>query len=80
MNAITFKAPGDSNVLELVKIPLPTLQTPYDILVKIQGSALNPVDYKVSQRHHHPQLQLLVIHVRIGFSSWLYSSAKIKVG
>jgi len=50
MNAITFKSPGDPNVLELVDVPLPTLQTPYDILVKINGSALNPVDYKVG--HH----------------------------
>ena len=53
MNAITFNAPGDPNVLELVNVPLPTLQTPYDILVKIQGSALNPVDYKVSHYSHH---------------------------
>lgn len=53
MNAITFKAPGDPNVLELVNVPLPTLQTPYDILVKIQGSALNPVDYKVRDHENH---------------------------
>ena len=53
MNAITFKAPGDPNVLELVNIPLPELQTPYDILVKIQGSALNPVDYKVCHHEYH---------------------------
>ena len=75
MNAITFKTPGDSNVLELVNIPLPTLQTPYDILVKIQGSALNPVDYKVS---HSTQLQ----NNSSLFMSCpsLNSSAKTKVG
>ena len=53
MNAITFKAPGDPNVLELVNVPLPDLQTPYDILVKIQGSALNPVDYKVCHYEYY---------------------------
>lgn len=54
MNAITFKAPGDPNVLELVNVPVPDLKTPYDILVQIKGSALNPVDYKVS--HHECNL------------------------
>ena len=59
MKAITFKTPGDPNVLELVNIPVPTLQDSYDILVKIKGSALNPVDYKVGRsqmpRHTSPR-------------------------
>jgi NADPH2:quinone reductase len=55
MKAITFKAPGDPSVLELVDVPVPALQTPYDILVKIDGSGLNPVDYKVSQPRTAPR-------------------------
>ena len=71
MNAITFKAPGDPTVLELVHIPVPALQSPHDILVKIKGSALNPVDYKVS--HHH-------VHRHQSRSHICYSSATVKVG
>jgi len=54
MKAITFKAPGDPSVLELVDVPVPALLTPHDILVKIKGSALNPVDYKL--RHSQGQV------------------------
>ena len=53
MKAITFKTPGDPSVLELVNIPVPALQSPHDILVKIKGSGLNPVDYKVGRHEHH---------------------------
>ncbi|KZT27713.1 GroES-like protein [Neolentinus lepideus HHB14362 ss-1] len=50
MRAIISSKPGPaSEVLSLATIPTPALASPYDILVKIKGIALNPVDTKVRQ-------------------------------
>lgn len=46
MNCVLIKKIGDPSVLELAKVPLPTLQ-PRDILVKIKAVSVNPVDYKL---------------------------------
>jgi len=50
MRAIISSKPGPaSEVLSLATIPTPALASHYDILVKIKGIALNPVDTKVRQ-------------------------------
>jgi NADPH2:quinone reductase len=51
MQAIHVARKGDdSSVLELTQQPAPTLTEPFDILVRIKGIALNPVDTKVCGR------------------------------
>jgi NADPH2:quinone reductase len=49
MQAIHFPSTGGASVLELTTVPIPTLSSPYDILVKIRGCALNPVDTKIRE-------------------------------
>ena len=45
MQAIHVASAGqDSSVLELVTLPVPTVIEPHDILVRIKGNALNPID------------------------------------
>ncbi|EPQ60170.1 quinone oxidoreductase [Gloeophyllum trabeum ATCC 11539] len=47
MKAIYFPEPGPASVLSLTEVPIPALETPYDILVQIKACALNPVDTKI---------------------------------
>ncbi|KDQ62898.1 hypothetical protein JAAARDRAFT_53120 [Jaapia argillacea MUCL 33604] len=49
MQAIHFSKPGSPSVLTLTTTHLPSLESPYDILVKIHSCALNPVDTKIRQ-------------------------------
>jgi NADPH:quinone reductase-like Zn-dependent oxidoreductase len=47
MQAVRVAREGDSSsVLELIEQSVPTLSEPFDILVRIKGIALNPVDTK----------------------------------
>ncbi|KZO98472.1 GroES-like protein [Calocera viscosa TUFC12733] len=46
MQAITFPHPGPPSVLTAQTLPLPALEGPYDILVRLRACSLNPVDTK----------------------------------
>jgi zinc-binding alcohol dehydrogenase family protein len=50
MQAIQVAEKGAASPLELATVPIPTITAPYDLLVKIKGVGLNPVDYKSRQR------------------------------
>ncbi|KZT27610.1 GroES-like protein [Neolentinus lepideus HHB14362 ss-1] len=53
MKAIHFPEPGPPSVLSLTDVPIPSLESPYDILVRIRACALNPVDTKIRQGKFH---------------------------
>ncbi|EPQ60266.1 zinc-binding alcohol dehydrogenase [Gloeophyllum trabeum ATCC 11539] len=55
MRAILTSKPGPAaQVLSLATVPVPALESAYDILVKIRGVALNPVDTKVRSSNTRP--------------------------
>lgn len=54
MKAIVPSNPGPASVLSLVDLPIPALEGPYDILVKILGVSLNPADTKVRKSNTRP--------------------------
>jgi NADPH:quinone reductase len=49
MKAIVMKSSGGSEVLCLEELPIPSVQSEFDILVRLKASALNPVDTKVRE-------------------------------
>lgn len=50
MKAVFMTTPGNPEVLQPQTTPEPTIQTPTQILVKIQGAGINPIDTKL-RRH-----------------------------
>jgi len=54
MRAIIASKPGPASMLSLASIPIPSLETPYDILVRIRGISVNPVDTKVRKSNTQP--------------------------
>ncbi|TFK56839.1 hypothetical protein OE88DRAFT_1730282 [Heliocybe sulcata] len=54
MKAIVPSGPGAPSVLSLVDLPVPALESPYDILIKIHGASLNPADTKVRKSNTRP--------------------------
>ncbi|KZT27715.1 GroES-like protein [Neolentinus lepideus HHB14362 ss-1] len=54
MKAIVPTGPGAASVLSLIDLPIPALESPYEILVKIHGVSLNPADTKVRQSNTRP--------------------------
>jgi zinc-binding alcohol dehydrogenase family protein len=57
MQAIQLAEKGAPNKFELATVPIPTIASPYDILVKIKGVALNPIDTKLA--HGAPKGRIL---------------------
>lgn len=47
MRAVLMNAPGEPDVLVAADVPVPTLTTPYDVLVKLHAAGVNPIDTKV---------------------------------
>jgi NADPH2:quinone reductase len=47
MQAVLMTGPGGPEVLTLAELPMPRIEKPNDILVRVKAAALNPVDYKV---------------------------------
>ncbi|EPQ60268.1 zinc-binding alcohol dehydrogenase [Gloeophyllum trabeum ATCC 11539] len=47
MKAIVRSSPGPASVLQLAELPVPALENPHDILVKVRGVSINPADTKV---------------------------------
>jgi NADPH:quinone reductase len=50
MRAIAMAKPGGPEVLHLVTVPQPTLQTEQDLLVRLKAAGVNPIDTKLRQR------------------------------
>ncbi len=47
MKAIQYKDFGNSDVIALVEVPKPTIQTPDDILIQVKAASVNPLDFKI---------------------------------
>lgn len=50
MKAIAHFTPGSPQVLQLCEIPVPTIQTETEVLVKLFAAGLNPIDTKLRAR------------------------------
>ncbi len=50
MKAIVMTGAGAPDVLELRDLPVPRLQTPTQVLVRLRAAGVNPIDTKVRQR------------------------------
>lgn len=50
MKAMVMSQPGSPEVLELQDLPVPQLQSPADMLVRVYAAGVNPVDTKIRQR------------------------------
>ncbi len=46
-HAIAYDQFGPSSVLKYVEVPMPK-RNPGEVLIKVQASSVNPLDYKVS--------------------------------
>lgn len=47
MRAIQYKDYGSSVVIELVDVPIPSIQTENDILIQVKAAGVNPIDVKI---------------------------------
>ena len=47
MKAIQYKAFGGSDVIELVEIPVPSLENENDVLIQVYATSVNPLDMKI---------------------------------
>jgi NADPH2:quinone reductase len=50
MKAVVMTGAGAPDVLELRDLPVPQLQTPTQVLVRLKAAGVNPIDTKVRQR------------------------------
>jgi len=50
MRAILMTAAGDPNVLQLVDVQEPTIQSPTEMLVRLKAAGINPIDTKLRSR------------------------------
>ncbi|OAB55382.1 alcohol dehydrogenase [Phormidium willei BDU 130791] len=50
MKAVAMTGAGAPDVLELRDLPVPQLQTPTQVLVRLKAAGVNPIDTKVRQR------------------------------
>jgi len=50
MKAIVFETPGSPSVLKLQDIPVPTIQTETEVLVRLRAAGINPIDTKLRSR------------------------------
>ena len=50
MKAVVMTAAGNPDVLQLQEVPDPTLQTDTEILVRLRGAGVNPIDTKIRSR------------------------------
>lgn len=50
MKAVVMTGAGAPDVLELRDLPVPRLQTPTQVLVRLKAAGVNPIDTKVRQR------------------------------
>lgn len=50
MKAIAMVAAGNTDVLQWQDVPMPSITTPTQVLVKLKAAGLNPIDTKIRQR------------------------------
>lgn len=50
MQAILMTEPGSPKVLKIQDIPKPTIEKPNQVLIKIHGAGVNPIDTKIRRR------------------------------
>jgi NADPH2:quinone reductase len=50
MKAVVMTKPGDPDVLQLQEVPIPELQTPTDVRVRLYAAGINPIDTKIRRR------------------------------
>lgn len=50
MKAVLMTAPGEPDVLQLQDVPEPTIQTDTEILIRLHGAGINPIDTKLRRR------------------------------
>ena len=49
---------GSNDVLQHGRLPLPSLQTPTDILVRVHSASVNPIDYRMRSGYGESLLNL----------------------
>ncbi|MCE7039046.1 NADP-dependent oxidoreductase [Dyadobacter sp. CY312] len=47
MKAIQYRTYGDSDVIEQVEVPIPTIQNEKDVLIQVKAAGVNPIDIKI---------------------------------
>jgi NADPH:quinone reductase-like Zn-dependent oxidoreductase len=47
MKAIQYKTYGNSDVIELVEVPSPSIQGENDVLIQVKAAGVNPIDIKI---------------------------------
>lgn len=50
MKAVVMTTAGSPEVLQIQDLPLPTMQQPTDLLIRLKAAGVNPVDTKIRQR------------------------------
>jgi NADPH2:quinone reductase len=50
MKAVVLTGAGSTDMLQLMEVPDPIVEGPFDVLVKIHAAGLNPVDYKLRRK------------------------------
>jgi NADPH2:quinone reductase len=50
MKAILMSQAGDPDVLTLQDVPIPALQTPTQLLIRLKAAGINPIDHKIRRR------------------------------
>lgn len=50
MKAVMLTGAGDTEMLKLMDVPKPVIQSTNDVLVRLHAAGLNPVDYKLRRR------------------------------
>lgn len=58
MEAWTIDEYGSNDVLELRNVPLPKLQRPTDILIRVRAASVNPIDYRMRSGYGQTLLNL----------------------
>lgn len=61
MKAMLMRAPGEPDVLELARLPVPPLAGAHDMLVRVHAAGVNPVDTKIRKLHFYYPGNLPVI-------------------
>jgi NADPH:quinone reductase-like Zn-dependent oxidoreductase len=47
MKVIQYRTYGSSDVIELVEVPIPSIQSENEVLVKVKAAGINPIDMKI---------------------------------
>src|SRR5918993_331592 len=51
MNAMLMTAPGGLDVLKLATLPVPTISSPKQLLIRVHAAGVNPLDTKIRKQH-----------------------------